>query len=70
MVLLATDGSPDAALAAESAIELCEKTSSELHVVHVGEHVPTYLAYTEEEPAELRTNARVGPPLYIREPPL
>lgn len=56
-VLLATDGSPDAALAANSAIELCERTGSELHVVHVGEYVPTFFAYTEEEPAELQRNA-------------
>jgi nucleotide-binding universal stress UspA family protein len=56
-VLLATDGSPDAALAAHSAIELCERTGSELHIVHVGEYVPTFLAYTEEEPVELRRNA-------------
>jgi nucleotide-binding universal stress UspA family protein len=57
-LLLATDGSPDATLAARSAIELCEKTGSELHVVHVGEYLPTYFAYTEEEPAELRRNAQ------------
>lgn len=56
-VLLATDGSPDAALAANSAIELCERTGSELHVVHVGEYVPTFFAYTEEEPVELQHNA-------------
>lgn len=57
-VLLATDGSPDATLAARSAVELCERTGSELHVVHVGEYLPTYFAYTEEEPAELRRNAQ------------
>jgi nucleotide-binding universal stress UspA family protein len=57
-VLLATDGSPNATLAARSAIELCERTGSELHVVHVGEYLPTYFAYTEEEPAELRRNAQ------------
>ncbi|MDP8974470.1 MAG: universal stress protein [Actinomycetota bacterium] len=57
-VLLATDGSPDATLAARSAVELCEKTGSDLHVVHVGEYLPTYFAYTEEEPAELRHNAQ------------
>ena len=57
-VLLATDGSPDAALAAASAVELCERTGSELHVVHVGEFLPTLYAYTEEEPAELRDNAQ------------
>jgi nucleotide-binding universal stress UspA family protein len=56
-VLLATDGSPDATLAARSAIELCERTGSELHVVHVGEYVPMILAYTEEEPIELQRNA-------------
>ena len=58
-VLLATDGSPDATLAARSAIELCEKTGSELHVVHVGEYLPTYFAYTDEEPTELRRNAQL-----------
>ncbi len=56
-VLLATDGSPDAELAAQSAVELCERTGSELHVVHVGEYLPTFYAYTEEEPAELRRHA-------------
>jgi nucleotide-binding universal stress UspA family protein len=56
-VLLATDGSPDATLAARSAIELCERTGSELHVVHVGEYVSMFLAYTEEEPIELQRNA-------------
>ena len=57
-VLLATDGSPDATLAAQSAVELCERTGSELHVVHVGEYLPTYYAYTEEEPTELQHNAQ------------
>ncbi len=57
-VLLATDGSPDAALAAQSAIELCERTGSELHVVHVGEYLPTFYAQTEEEPIELRRTAQ------------
>ena len=53
-VLLTTDGSPNATLAAQSAVELCERTGSELHVVHVGEYLPTFYALTEEEPAELR----------------
>ena len=57
-VLLATDSSPDAALAAQSAIELCERTGSELHVVHVGEYLPTFYAQTEEEPAQLRADAQ------------
>jgi nucleotide-binding universal stress UspA family protein len=57
-VLFASDGSSEAALAAQSAVELCEKTGSELHVVHVGEYLSTFYAYTEEEPAELRDNAQ------------
>ena len=57
-VLLASDGSSVAALAAQSAVDLCEKTGSELHVVHVGEYLSTFYAYTEEEPAELRDNAQ------------
>ena len=57
-ILLATDGSPDARHAAQTAVELAERTGSELHVVHVGEYLPTYLAQTEEEPAELREAAR------------
>ena len=58
LILLATDGSPDATLAAQSAVELCERTGSELHVVHVGEYLPTFYAYTEEEPTELQHNAQ------------
>ena len=57
-VLLATDGSPDAELAAQSAVELCERTGSELHVVHVGEYLSTFYAFTDEEPAELRRSAQ------------
>ena len=57
-ILLATDGSPDARHAAQTAVELAERTGSELHVVHVGEYLPTYFAQTEEEPAELRDAAR------------
>ena len=34
-VLLATDGSEEAALAARTAADLAQKTGSELHVVHV-----------------------------------
>jgi nucleotide-binding universal stress UspA family protein len=40
-VLLATDGSKDAALAARAAVELSNRTTSELHVVHVWHDVPT-----------------------------
>jgi nucleotide-binding universal stress UspA family protein len=41
-ILLATDGSEEAELAALSAADLAEKTDSELHVVHVGV-VPFFL---------------------------
>src|SRR5918994_1784488 len=41
-ILLATDGSEEAELAALSAVELDQRTNSELHVVHVGV-VPTLL---------------------------
>ena len=35
-ILLATDGSEEAELAALRAVELAESTDSELHAVHVG----------------------------------
>jgi nucleotide-binding universal stress UspA family protein len=34
-ILLATDGSKEAALAAQAAVDLANKTNSEIHVVHV-----------------------------------
>ena len=40
-VLLATDGSGDAALAATAAIDLTTKTGSELHIVHAWHSVPS-----------------------------
>jgi len=47
-VLLASDGSEEASRAADAAVELCEITGSELHVVHVGAVVPPMLfAYPE-----------------------
>jgi nucleotide-binding universal stress UspA family protein len=36
-VVLGIDGSQEASRAAEAAVELCKKTDSELHVVHIGE---------------------------------
>ena len=36
-ILLATDGSKEAELAATTAAELSESTDSELHIIHVGE---------------------------------
>jgi nucleotide-binding universal stress UspA family protein len=40
-ILLATDGSEDAVLAARAAIELSNGTASELHVVHTWQSVPS-----------------------------
>jgi nucleotide-binding universal stress UspA family protein len=39
-ILLATDGSEDARLAAQAAADLSEKTSAELHIVHAWQIVP------------------------------
>jgi nucleotide-binding universal stress UspA family protein len=57
-ILLATDGSAEAQLAATTAADLNKSTHSELHVVYVGELRPTYLAQTEQEPAELEREAK------------
>jgi nucleotide-binding universal stress UspA family protein len=57
-ILLATDGSKEAQLAATTAADLANSTGSELHVVHVGELRPTFLAQTEVEPAELEREAQ------------
>ncbi len=40
-VLLAADGSKDAALAARAAVDVCETTGAELHVVHVWHSILT-----------------------------
>jgi nucleotide-binding universal stress UspA family protein len=40
-VLLATDGSKDAALAARAAVDVCQGMGAELHVVHAWHSVPT-----------------------------
>ena len=45
-ILLATDGSEDAAVAARTAVNLANKTGSELHVVYV-EEVPRRLSTSE-----------------------
>ncbi len=57
-ILLATDGSRDAELARTTAVDLANSTNSELHVVHVGEFVPTLLAQTEVEPTQLEHGAQ------------
>jgi nucleotide-binding universal stress UspA family protein len=48
-ILLATDGSKDAELATNAAIELANTTGSELHVVYVGDFVPSPHAYPEDK---------------------
>ena len=57
-ILLATDGSREAELAATTAVELAKSTNSELHVVHVGQFVPTFFAQTEVEPVQLQHEAQ------------
>jgi nucleotide-binding universal stress UspA family protein len=57
-ILLATDGSEEAKLAASTATALAGDTDSELHVVTVGPFVPTVFATTEEEPARMAREAR------------
>ena len=57
-ILLATDGSSEAQLAATTAADLANATTSELHVVHVGEFLPTFLAQTELDPSRLEREAR------------
>ena len=52
-VLLATDGSENAFTASRMAIELANKTGSELHVVHVGAALPPIYGYMEAQHAEL-----------------
>lgn len=56
-ILLATDGSEEATLAAGTAVELAKSTGSELHVVHVGEFSPTFFAQTEVGPAQVEREA-------------
>src|SRR5215218_4016400 len=49
-ILVATDGSEEAVLAAQSAADLAARTGSELHVVHVGETLgPGYSGYAGYE---------------------
>jgi nucleotide-binding universal stress UspA family protein len=41
-ILLATDGSPDASIAAKAAVDLSNQSGAELHVVHVGRSLSAY----------------------------
>jgi len=50
-ILLATDGSEDAAFAARTALNLANKTGSELHAVYV-EEVPRRLSYSKSPSLE------------------
>ena len=59
-ILLATDGSPHADLAAEVAIDLAQSTGSRLHVVAVGRTFPAavYDEYAEARRDDLRKEAQ------------
>ncbi len=59
-LLLATDGSPHAELAAQTAVGLAQSTGSRLHVVAVGRTFTTavYEAYAEDQREELRREAQ------------
>ena len=46
-ILLATDGSSEAELATRTAVDLSQRTDSELHVIHVLDVHPTALLYPE-----------------------
>jgi len=46
-ILLATDGSSEAELATRTAVDLSQRTDSELHVIHVSDVHPTALLYPE-----------------------
>ena len=59
-ILLATDGSPHADLAAGVAVDLAESTGSRLHVVAVGRTFPAavYDEYAESRREDLRREAQ------------
>jgi nucleotide-binding universal stress UspA family protein len=51
-ILLATDGSSEAELAAGTAVDLGQQTNSELHVIHVWDIATTALLYAEATDTE------------------
>jgi nucleotide-binding universal stress UspA family protein len=59
-ILLATDGSPHADLAADVAVDLAQSTGSQLHVVAVGRTFPgaVYDDYAEARRDDLRNEAQ------------
>ena len=52
-ILLATDGSESAKAAAQTAVELSNKTGSELHVVYVETDIPIALSGVEIDPESI-----------------
>ena len=66
-ILLATDGSEDAAQAREAAVDLARKSGSDLHLVHVWHDVPSPYAHAfirrgPEAPSRRPTSGADGPP--------
>jgi nucleotide-binding universal stress UspA family protein len=65
-ILLATDGSKEAASASQTAAELAQKTGSELHVVHVGQtlgpRVTPVMSATGKEPCRVHRRSLKGRP--------
>jgi nucleotide-binding universal stress UspA family protein len=61
-ILLATDGSEDARMAARATADLSEKTGAELHVVHAWQYVPHPVLDSEhyKEEAERLLEAETG----------
>ena len=57
-ILLATDGSEEATLAARTAVDIADKTNSELHVVYVGEEYgyPIYAVPEYESARRIQEN--------------
>ena len=66
-ILLATDGSEDAALATRAAADLSSTTGSELYVVHAWQFIAPYSAYPSEMLKDFRRlneqEARQGSPI-------
>ena len=52
-ILLASDGSEDAALARRAAVDLSNRSGAELHVVHVAHTLPRYEAHVEHAVGKL-----------------
>ena len=58
-VLLATDGSKEAQLAATAAADLAKRTSSELHLVYVGHMPPLFYESPEDWTLDLDLQSRM-----------